>query len=111
RKLGHPFQCRAVGWNPEQRYTIEAIAKAYKLDITAHSNRRTSGIYSPTGARNKLPRGEATRRVNEFEQMLKVLADSGMYVAARGAWHDVICPWVDEHTDAKVGGSALYIPA
>ena len=111
RQLGHPFQCRAVAWNPERRYSIEDIVKAYKLNINAHTHTRTSGSYSPSGARNRLPRGEATKRVNEFERMMKRLADGGLYLASRGAWHDIICPWVDEHTDAKVGGSALYIPA
>jgi hypothetical protein len=109
-RLGHPFQCRAVDWRPERRYTLEEVAKAYKLDTDTHQQRtRASGAPSMTLA--KLPRGEATARVQAFERMLKTLADNGMYLGARGPWHDIECPWVDQHTDAKATGSALHEPA
>jgi hypothetical protein len=108
-RLGHPFQCRAVDWHPERRYTLEEVAKAYKLDTGIHQQRtRASG--APRMALAKLPRGEATARVQAFERMLKILADNGMYLGARGPWRDIECPWVDEHTDAKVTGSALHVP-
>jgi hypothetical protein len=114
-QLGHPFKCRLTHWNPERRYTIPEIAKAFRLGITGKVvTPGRSGTYTPSmelSPTHKLPRGEATKRVNEFERMMKVLADEGMYVASRGPWHDIICPWVAEHTDQKAGGSALCIPA
>jgi hypothetical protein len=105
KALGAAFQCRTTQWNPARRYRIEDIAKAYKLNLSAPAKSR-----APHGA-HPLPKGEATRRVDDFEQMLKALSKAGMYLSSRGEWHDIVCPWVDDHTDGKVGGSALYNPA
>lgn len=108
--LGHPFACRVAQWNPARRYRIEDIVKAYKLNLTARKAGDPHG--SPqTRTGTKLAKGEASRRVQDFEQMLKALANAGMYLSSRGEWHDIVCPWVDDHTDQKVGGSALYNPA
>jgi hypothetical protein len=107
KQLGQPFACRVTAWNPERRYSIEEIAKAYHLDITAATR---SGTYMRT-APMKLPRGEALRRANDFEALLKTLSDAGLYVSSRGPWHEIICPWLDEHTDQKANGTALYVPA
>jgi hypothetical protein len=108
KTLGQPFACRVTAWNPERRYSIEEIAKAYRLDITSAAAR--SGTYTRT-APMKLRRGEALRRANDFEAMLKTLSDAGLYVSSRGPWHEIICPWLDEHTDQKANGTALYVPA
>jgi hypothetical protein len=110
KQLGHPFQCRAVDWNPERRYTLEEVAKAYTLDVGAHQQRPRPGAV-PRMALAKLPRGDATARVQSFERMLKTMADNGMYLSSHGPWHEITCPWVDQHTDAKPGGSALHVPA
>ena len=109
--LGHPFDCELTLWHPERRFTHQEFVKAFRLDVNVQASARRYGgnSYSPRPA--KLRRGEALRRVNDFEQMLKTLADEGLYVSSRGPWHEIICPWVDEHTDGKPGGSALHVPA
>lgn len=111
-KLGAPFKCELSLWHPERRYSIAEIAKAFRLDLKAAKARTqhyTSNMRRP--APIKLRRGEATKRVKDFEEMIKALSDAGMYLSSRGPWHEVICPWVDEHSDQKPGGSALYDPA
>jgi hypothetical protein len=114
-KLGHPFRCVLRLWHPERRYSLLEIAKAFRLDLYAAKTNIRQGAPTVPNMRQpkpvKLRRAEALRRVNDFEQMLKTLADAGLYVTSRGPWHDVTCPWTDEHTDQKPGGSALYSPA
>ena len=106
KKLRHPFACRVIEWNPDKRYSIEAIIKAYKLDVIKHAAR-----YERTATPVKLPKGEASRRVRGFEDLLKALSDEGLYKSCRGMWHEIICPWVSEHTDGKDTGTALHDPA
>jgi hypothetical protein len=113
-QLGKPWDCKLDLWKPERRYAVEEIAHAFKLDLTARTSRLprdASKPYARPLASLPLPKGEATRRVAEFERLLHTLADAGLYLSTRGSWHDVVCPWIAEHTDQKPGGSALYDPA
>ena len=111
-QIGHPFPCELTLWKPQRRYTFAEIVKAFRLDVGAAKARSRQGnAYTPSTRAPKLRRGEALRRVNDFEEMIKVLAAAGLYLSTRGPWHEIICPWVDDHTDAKAGGSALYSPA
>jgi RepB DNA-primase from phage plasmid len=100
-----PFKCKLDVWQPQRRYTLERLVKSFKLDLSAVP----SGAYN--ASKFKLRRGEASKRVRDFEEMLKALSDAGLYMASRGAWHDIVCPWISEHSDQKPGGSALYNPA
>ncbi len=83
KQLGQPFACRLTLWHPERRYTIAEIAKAFRLDLTSAAARPRPGAYTPN-TREPVPvtlrRGEATRRVNDFEAMLKTLSAAGLYV-------------------------------
>jgi DNA primase RepB-like protein len=114
-KLGHPFRCELRLWHPERRYSMLEIAKAFRLDLnTAKAHVRQGNPNIPIMRQSKpvkLRRGEALRRVNDFEEMLKTLSNAGLYVSSRGPWHEIACPWTSEHTDQKPGGSALYSPA
>jgi hypothetical protein len=100
-RLGRPFTCRLVSLHPERYYTLEEIAKAYRLDL------------SPPPKREFVPLApsEITRRANAFNEMMCALAGAGLYLQSRGRWHDVVCPWVAEHTGRAENGTAIAVPS
>ncbi len=101
-KLGHPFRCRCVLWEPERRYTVREIAEAYKLDLTLPERR---AAMPPSAAVISIYAGA-------FRGLLEVLCDAGLYQRARrDGWHDIVCPWVHEHTDRGTTGSAIHDPS
>lgn len=98
--LGVPFRTRVVNWAPERRYTVEQIATAYTLDLTPPKAR----IYAP------LPPGAIQTRQTEFGALMQALADAGLYMASHGDWHDIVCPWWEEHSDRSLTGTAVREP-
>jgi hypothetical protein len=99
-QLGAPFRVRLDEWHPERRYTVEQIAAAYKLDLTIQTRH----------VRDLLP-GEASARATTFEHLMQLLASKGRYRESHDGWHDIVCPWVDSHTDRAETGTALREPA
>ena len=102
RALGAPFRTRTVEWSPDRRYTVEQIAAAYALDLTPPKPR----IHKP------LPAGAVKTRLTQFDALMRILADAGLYLSSRASgWHDIVCPWAGEHTDGSITGSAIHEPA
>jgi hypothetical protein len=99
--LGHPFAVRITQWSPERAYTVEAIAKAYGLDISAPPKREPLPIAA----------GAVQERIDGFSGLLQALSDAGLYLGKRREWHSIECPWADEHSDRATSGTALVEPA
>ena len=100
-QLGAPFVVRATQWNPERAYTAERIAKAFGLNISAPPKREPLPV----------PPGAIKQRTDEFNSLLQALGDAGLYLASRGGWHDIECPWIDQHTDRGATGTSLVTPS
>lgn len=100
QQLGAPFRVRLAEWHPERRYTVEQIATAHRLDLTIH-----------TRPVRELAPGEASARYTTFEHLMQLLASKGRYRESHDGWHDIVCPWVDSHTDRAETGTALREPA
>ena len=100
--LGAPFRCATVEWAPERRYTVEQIASAYALDLAAPKPRATK----------PLPPGAMQTRLTQFDALMRVLADAGLYLSTRASgWHDIVCPWVEDHSDGSITGTAVHEPS
>ena len=96
-KRSPAFPCRLALLEPERRYTVDQIATAYGLDLTA----------PPPRPAPRLPRirGDAL-------DVLALLHAAGLYRADRGGGtHEILCPWVDEHTDRAETGTAYFEPS
>jgi hypothetical protein len=100
QELGKPFRVRLAEWHPERRYSVEKIAAAHNLSLTL-----------PARPIRDLRPGEASARVETFEQLMQLLASAGLYRESHDGWHDIVCPWVDTHTDRAETGTALREPA
>ncbi|MBK9160415.1 MAG: hypothetical protein IPM27_02425 [Nitrosomonadales bacterium] len=102
-KLGAPFVQTVAVWDPATRYSIEEIAAAYGVDLTAappptrRTNRRMPSA-APIG-------GDA---------LVAQLVDAGLYLEPElsvAGMHRIVCPWVHEHTDEEPSGTAYFEPS
>jgi hypothetical protein len=103
-KLGQPWTVRCHEFAPARHYTVAQIAQAYGLDLT-----KTEPNWSPGVITTDMMQ-VADRR---FAALLQAFAHRGMYKnRSRGnpRWHDVICPWIENHSDRADSGSALEEP-
>lgn len=96
------FPVRLVEWRPERRYSVEEIVGAYNLAL-APPRRRVLGPPPSDAALDA-----ATR---EFSILLRILDRLGLYKREkRDGWHEITCPWADEHSDGRDDGAALSAP-
>jgi hypothetical protein len=97
-RMGAPFLHQVTVWEPGLTYSVDAIASAFGLDLSARvipfRHWRTE---VPPWAVGVLPR----------------LEKAGIYLGpGKPGWHHVICPWKHKHTDPNaVGGTAYAEPA
>lgn len=106
RTGGSPFQCRLTEWNPERRYTPDEVAQQLGLNLAT----RPSSAAKAAAARHPLHVDIFTPRSQE-NLVLTALKQQGLYKRPLGGGkHDVTCPWVGEHTDARDGGSTYFEP-
>jgi hypothetical protein len=100
--LGHPFKVRCVEWHPERRYRVEDIVQGYGLTLTP-PRKAYAGPPPSQGVQDAASK--------EFDVILRCLHALGLYKKGRrDGWHEITCPWVDEHTDGKDDGAAVSAP-
>lgn len=96
---GHPFKCRLDQLHPEKRYSIQKIVDELGLDLYPRK-----GIATKSGDDVFIP--EAMEN-----PVITALKARGLYKTPLGSGkHDITCPWVNEHTDARDSGSAYFEP-
>ncbi len=86
---------RLKTWNPERRYSIEQIVKAFKLKLF-------SGEVCSSSIDNE----------KSDDPVLLAIKNAGLLKGQlKPGQHDITCPWVNSHTDEKDHGSAYYEPS
>jgi hypothetical protein len=93
-RLGAPFVHQLEEWHPARRFTLQEIIEAFELDLDR--------VHTRGGG-----------RVETDDSILKMLEARGLVKGPvngkAGIWN-VICPWVDEHTDRVDSGAAYFQP-
>ncbi len=106
------FQCRLVEWNPDRRYSIDAIIAG--LELAPPQEKRKAGTKakaSAVAAERIAEDGVYVPRPEENE-VIVALKTRGLYKQPLGGGrHDVTCPWVHEHTDHTDHGTAYFEPS
>jgi hypothetical protein len=95
---------KANTWKPKNRYSINAIAAAFGIDLSEQGINR-----KPHGA--TIAKADA---IQAFVQVRTALRSAGMLKreeADRAGWQDIVCPWTEEHTGAIDNGAAIREPA
>jgi putative DNA primase/helicase len=91
-RLGAPFVHQLEEWHPDRRFTLQEIIEAFELDLDRAHTR--GGV-----------------RVETDDSILKVLEAKGLVKGPvngkAGVW-DIVCPWVEEHTDRADSGAAYF---
>jgi RepB DNA-primase from phage plasmid len=101
QKLGHEFAVRLVIWNPSTRYTVEALAEIYGIDLTALPEREHTAI-DPE---------DIAHMDAGFAALIRVFRIVGRYHGKSGEWHQVTCPWIEDHTVHADTGTAIIGPS
>jgi hypothetical protein len=89
-------------WHPERRYSVEALAKAFGLELNRH------GPQVPRGAT-----ADKSENIRAFIRVRQALSMAGMVKSEKtdmAGWFPVKCPWTTEHTGAADNGAAVRIP-
>lgn len=104
---GKPWICAMRVFEPERRYSINELLRAFNLRIT-------SSKYA--GAKTKIVTEESHLRNKAWTVAYKWLRSHSMIKAKGGrpdksGWIEIRCPWVDDHTDRADTGAAIREPA
>ena len=102
---GKPWKVLLAEWNPERRYSVEEIAKAFTLSLVK---------------RRAVPRDQTMKDAAKADKIRHFIATRGRLRAAGmikreepdySGWIHVRCPWTHHHTDGADNGAAIRIPA
>ena len=102
---GQPFVQRVAHWAPGIRYSLDQIALAYDVDLTAE----TDGRQRKAPSHRLRPAG-----VGSDDGLTGVLEGLGLYlepITSLDGSHRIVCPWVHEHTDQEPSGTAYFEPS
>lgn len=95
---GKAFAQTVPIWRPDVRFSLESIADAYSLDLT------------PTRSK---PRS-VPRPSRSAEDLVPIIEGLGLYVAelpGLSEAHQIVCPWVHEHTNRDESGTVYFGPS
>lgn len=96
------WRVRLADWRPDQRYSVEELAEAFKLALYREGPR------TPRGAT-----ADKAENIRAFVEARKVLRAAGMLKREEpnmAGWADVRCPWTHLHTGAADNGAAIRLP-
>ena len=94
-KYGQPFQHRLTSWHPERKYSVEQIAADFDINLKEHYN--DLDISEPLPKEQDLVY-QSLERIGLVKGVLR----EGIY--------DIVCPWIDDHTDRADSGAAYLSP-
>jgi RepB DNA-primase from phage plasmid len=114
-EAGQPFRCRLLEWRPDSRYRPQEIVDRLELEL------------APAGRPKKTPKPSTPSDTTSYgfgdeagdvlipkaseNPVITALKARGLYKTPLGSGrHDMTCPWVKEHTDARDTGAAYFEP-
>jgi len=103
------FNCKLEKWLPDKRYSIQELVDGLQLEIiyTDRSKRKHNKSNDDIDTDNEqiwTPRPEENA-------ILVALRKCNLYKSPLGEYkHDIICPWVNEHTNCIDSGTAYFEP-
>jgi hypothetical protein len=103
------FAYRMVEWSPEFRYSVEELSAGLQVDMAETGRIKRQGRRQ---AQERPVDGDPVWIPRPDENAVLVeLRNRSFYKAPLGEGkHDIICPWVEEHTGKVDGGTAYFEP-
>ena len=110
---GYPFRCRITVWNPEARFTPEQINSALGITPSSPASNRSSDTKSQ---RTSLPPADVSYEVFRPRELqnpaVSTLKSQGLYKRdLLDGRHEIICPWLEQHTDQIDTGTVYFEPS
>jgi hypothetical protein len=102
---GTPWKVQLTSWNPQYRYSIKEIAKAFSLSLVrkrAIPKDATMALASKAG------------RIRHFLEIKSMLHSAGWMKRSESdysGWMQMRCPWTHHHTGGVDNGAAIKIPS
>jgi hypothetical protein len=96
------WRVRLESWEPHNRYTVEQLAEAFRLELRVAGPRP-----------DRVAVGNRADNVRAFVAATALLRASGMMRRDEpnmGGWMDMKCPWTDAHTGGVDNGAAIRTP-
>ncbi|MBE0584063.1 MAG: hypothetical protein IH612_09935, partial [Desulfofustis sp.] len=108
-KLDPSFPCRMEIWSPNVRYSIEELVNGLQLELQPPGKpKHYGGGYDQNHPSDDYSVFIPGPQENTVLAALRALA---LYKQPLGdGKHDIICPWVNEHTNKIDGGTAYFEP-
>jgi hypothetical protein len=109
---GVPFRCRLIEWRPEMRYTPGEIVALLGLELAPAERPKREAKPSTATVRGMRDDTDDVLTPKAAENpVVNALKERGLYKTPLGSGkHDIICPWVHEHTDGLDTGTAYFEP-
>jgi hypothetical protein len=109
---GVPFRCRLVEWQPDMRYTPGEIVARLGLELAPAGRPKREAKPSAVTVRGMGDDTDDVLTPKAAENpVVNALKGRGLYKTPLGSGkHDIICPWVHEHTDGVDTGTAYFEP-
>lgn len=95
---GEIWRCKVARWKPDVVMSFDELAKAFSMV------RSVATYIEPSDALT-------VERKRGFEIVLAGVTLLGLVKRPGRGWVDVVCPWVNTHTDKASTGSAIALPA
>lgn len=105
-QLGSAFVQRVTLWSPQLRYSADEIADAYDVNMELQES-----TPKKRPSRRSIFQGGTTATKDGIAELLTTI---GLYLEPLGSIagaHQVICPWVHEHTDEDPSGTVYFEPS
>lgn len=94
-KYGGIFRCNLTAWNPDRKYSIKQIADDFGIDLKDFYHDYT--ISDPVPEESDIVL-HSLRKLGLVKEKLR----EGIY--------DIICPWLEDHSDRADSGAAYLSP-
>lgn len=106
------YRCRLRLWKPSRRYSIDELRDGLHIRFVSVAAARRATIALQGTARQNLAEGNAVYTpAPTVNVVLEALNDRGLLKreSAPGKF-ELICPWVNEHTDQGDSGAVYWAP-
>lgn len=94
---GTPFKCCITEWNPNSLHSLQSLADEFGIDLNAPNSRSDNAMWL-----------NSDDEVVTNHPVLKQLEILGF---GNEGWIQVVCPNIEQHSDADDSGSAVQIQA
>jgi hypothetical protein len=99
------WQVRAAEWHPENRYSIDTIARAFELELNVQQRRVTHDAIDNRAISDRLRHFvDVKRQLRQWNMLKKEEPDLS-------GWQEIVCPWIDEHSDHADSGASIRVPS